>query len=143
MKPLTPEHVQMLREICEHALTFNKPVYLPLYVRDWLGSGTVAALEPEQIGGYIMLLAYCWDDPYLGLPNNEAKLARMSTLNGRWEPLRAEILKCFIPHPVIEGRLTSIKLIEVRHGQLVKQRQGQLGGEGKAKRTSSGQGSEA
>jgi uncharacterized protein YdaU (DUF1376 family) len=139
MKPLTPEHVAMLKEICKLAETVNKPPAFQFYVQDWLGSSTILAMRPSQEGAYLRLMCCCWDNPKLAIPDDADKLAMMSRLNGEWEKSGPSVRDCFTEHPVLgAGWLTNVRLIEVRHHQLTKQLQSREANEIKARKTPGG-----
>ena len=123
MKPLTPEHVEMLKEICELADSVNKPPAFQFYVQDWLGSSTILSMTPAQEGAYIRLLACCWDNPKLSIPNDPIRLSMLSRLNHEWQDLGPTIIDSFFrEHPILGTKfLTNVRLIEVRHHQLLKQ----------------------
>lgn len=135
MKPLTAEHVEMLRVILERAPLFNKPPSFQLYVQDWLGSKTILAMTPGQEGGYFRLCCCLWDDERMSLPDDDRKLALMSRIGPEWPTLGGDIRDCFCPHPFDTGRLTSVKLIEIRYYQLLKQSSGQAGGQARSERS--------
>lgn len=71
--------------------------YFNFFPTDWI-AGT-AELTPEQLGAFINLLAYAWEqDPPASLPDNEATLARLAGLTvQRWrkigEPIRRRLEK--------------------------------------------------
>ena len=140
MKPLTPEHVEMLKEICRLAETVNKPPAFQFYVQDWLGSSTILAMRPAQEGAYLRLMCCCWDNPKLAIPDDPIKLEMMSRLNSDWEKLGPAVRDCFTQHPVLgPGWLTNVRLIEVRHHQLTKQIQSREANEIKARKSPGGQ----
>src|SRR5512138_1657991 len=91
VKPFTEAHRAMLKEICDEADNVNKPPAMPVYIADFMGSGTVAAMVPAQIGGYFLLCCFCWDNPRLAIPDSDDKLAIMSRLNGQWPESGAAI----------------------------------------------------
>lgn len=110
----------------------------PFYVNNWLGSGRVAVMTPEQVGGYLFLLCHAWNEEDCGLPDDQDILAAWSRLNGRWEACRDRILKCFYRQ---DGRLYNERLMACRTERnewlCEQRRKGQLGGLAKAKNQSS------
>jgi hypothetical protein len=72
--------------------------YFPFHVQDWLGSGGVAQMLPEQEGAYIRLLALSWmpkGAPPCTLPVDTQRLAQMSRLGARWRKLGPLVLEQF------------------------------------------------
>lgn len=72
--------------------------YFPFHVQDWLGSGGVAQMLPEQEGAYIRLLALSWmpkGAPPCTLPIDTQRLAQMSRLGSRWRKLGPLVLEQF------------------------------------------------
>lgn len=95
--------------------SMSKSPAFQFYPKDWLSSLNITLMSPEQEGGYIRLLCYCWDSGDCSLPADETQLIAMSRLSkGGWEM----VAKCFIPHPEKEGYLTNERL----YAELVKQR---------------------
>ena len=108
MKSLTPEHVAMLKEICEHAKHYNKPPAFMMYASDWLGSRSVRAMCPSQRGGYIDLMCCCWDSPELALEDNPDKLRRSAGMDPtEWQAGGSDVRECFSDHPFKPGFLKS------------------------------------
>ena len=86
------------------------------YPGDWLASGTVTLMTPEQEGAYIRLLAYDWSGD--GVPDNDHVLAALSRLGEGWLNGGSEIVrKCFIPHPEKPGFITNQRLQQEREKQ--------------------------
>jgi len=91
----------------------NRPPAFQFYVKDWLASKTIARLTPAQRGGYIQLLAHCWNDDDCSLIDDERILSSLSGLKSLWRNGTAEAIRdCFCPHPEKEGYLTHKKLWE-------------------------------
>lgn len=87
-----------------------------LYPGDWLSSGSIILMTPEQEGGYIRLLCYDWSGD--GIVDNDAALAALSRLGEGWLNGGSEIIrKCFIPHPTKTGFLTNPRLQKEREKQ--------------------------
>lgn len=70
-----------------------KPPAFQFYVKEWLSDAKVMAMTPKQRGGYIQLMAICWNERCV-LPDNDQQLMAMSGLNAD----DLEIVKgCFCP----------------------------------------------
>ena len=77
-------------------------VYAPpafqVYAREWL-TDTIL-LTPEQQAALMNLRAHAWlavtrGEPPCSIPNDEAKLARLSGLGARWRKANAQVLQFF------------------------------------------------
>lgn len=81
--------------------------WFPLYVNDFLGSESIAVMTTEEIGAYILLLCYAWNDKDCSIPNDPALLARMTRLlNG----CSTTVQRCFSKHPTQPDRLYNSRL---------------------------------
>ena len=91
--------------------------YFPFWARDWLSSVAIAAMTPEQEGGYLHLLALSWfENPPCSLVDDDAVLARLSRLGPRrWRNVGASIRAQFEPIEVLGSgaRLRNSKLYSV------------------------------
>lgn len=87
----------------------RKPPAFQFYAKDWLSSTQIALMKPAQEGGYIRLLAHCWDSGDCSLPDNDEDLCSLSRLSV--EELRV-VRRCFIKHPHKEGFLTNERLLD-------------------------------
>lgn len=74
-----------------------KPPSFNAYPNNWLGSGRVSAMLPEQEGAYFRLLCYQWNSENQTIPSSDEDLAMLSRLNGRWATLGAKVRACFDP----------------------------------------------
>lgn len=86
--------------------------WFPIYHSDWLASGAIAAMLPEQEGAYMRLLMIAWGNGEAepSLPASSQALAQMSRLGARWKKLGPLILEQFDER---EGRIYHPKLSEV------------------------------
>jgi uncharacterized protein YdaU (DUF1376 family) len=55
-----------------------KPHWFPFYVSDFLSSPTVTLMTAEEVGGYLLLLCYAWQDPKGSLPHDDESLRVLS-----------------------------------------------------------------
>lgn len=55
-----------------------KPHWFPFYVPDFLSSPTVTMMSAEEVGGYVLLLCYAWQDPQGSLPSDDDSLRILS-----------------------------------------------------------------
>lgn len=86
------------------------------YPGDWLASGNIILMTPEQEGGYIRLLCYDWSGD--GIVDNDAVLAALSRLGEGWLNGGSEIIrKCFVPHPEKPGFITNPRIQKEREKQ--------------------------
>lgn len=93
------------------------------YAKDWLSSAKVQLMPPEYEGGYIRLLAYCWDSGDCSLPDDDEELATLSRLGQGWFNGGSKVVRrCFVPHPDKPGFLTNEKLLE-QHRKLLSWRE--------------------
>lgn len=114
------------------------PAFL-FYASDWLGSARRMGMSLAERGAYIDLLAVQWGDPECSLPADEGKLARyVGASESEWAEIRHEVMACFDPHPVLEGRLANTRLYDVwtERQEMVEQRRnaGQRSAEARAQR---------
>ena len=93
--------------------------WFPMYVASWLSSTAIAAMLPEQIGGYIMLLCVAWNDGTTepSLPDDPVQLAQLSRLGARWKKLGPLVREQFEAR---DGRLYNAKLSAVYAEQRAK-----------------------
>ena len=80
-----------------------KPHWFPLYVPDFLSSPTVTMMNAEEVGGYILLLCYAWQDPKGSLPADDDSLRVLSRVKGDMTRLKS----CFSEK---NGRLYNARL---------------------------------
>jgi uncharacterized protein YdaU (DUF1376 family) len=79
------------------------------WVPDFLADPAVAAMGPEEVGGYMLLLCYAWQSDDRGvLDNNDEMLARLTRLNDRWPKHKAAILRAFV---VRDGKLIQKRMV--------------------------------
>ena len=72
-------------------------------------------MTPAERGAYIDLLAHQWGDSTCSLPDDDVVLAALSGLGEGWLPDGSQMLRrCFPPHPTLEGRVASPRLLELR-----------------------------
>lgn len=89
-----------------------------LYVNEWLGSTSIAAMEPEEEGAYIRLLCHAWGDPDCSLPNDDQILAKLSRLGERWfNGCSTRVKQCFNTHPGKPDRIYNQRLLDERNKQ--------------------------
>jgi uncharacterized protein YdaU (DUF1376 family) len=125
MKPLTAQDRADMALVIDDSLTIGKPPAFPFYVNDWLGSGEVGAMLPEQEGGYIRLMAVLWASDRLAIPSDPKRLAMISRLGERWSELGPAIVECFSEHPSEPGKLTQRRLLRERAAQVKRRLQNQ------------------
>ena len=80
------------------------------YPNNWLASGRLATMLPEQEGAYIRLLCYQWNSEDQTIPEDDRQLAMLSRLADRWSTLGREVKQCFERVPEISGRLRNERL---------------------------------
>lgn len=80
-----------------------KPIWFPFYPNDFLASGTVKLMTTEEIGAYILLLCYEWQDPKCTLPSDDESIRNLSGLAGNLERVKS----CF---NMKRGRLINKRL---------------------------------
>src|SRR5262245_10814433 len=80
----------------------SEPIYAPpafqFYPREWLTDTTL--LTPEQKGALMELRAHAWlaavrGEPPCSLPNDDAKLAKLSGLGPRWRKVGRDVRAFF------------------------------------------------
>lgn len=94
----------------------SKYPYFPFYPADWLSSLRNNCLTLAQQGGYLRLLCLCWESGYCGLPDDRAKLLKLSNLD---EHLFSEVYEMFMEHPSHPDMITSKRLF-IEWGKLVR-----------------------
>jgi uncharacterized protein YdaU (DUF1376 family) len=83
--------------------------WFPCFARAWLDSDTIELLTLEQEAVYMRLLMCQWISKDGYLTANEATLARVSRLDGRWRKVGKPILdRCFVAKE--SGRYSNQKL---------------------------------
>ena len=80
------------------------------YPNNWLASGRLATMLPEQEGAYVRLLCYQWNSEDQTIPEDDRQLAMLSRLSDRWATLGREVKQCFERVPEISGRLRNERL---------------------------------
>jgi len=76
-----------------------KQPFFRLFVNNWLASGRVSAMSPEQEGAYFRLLCHQWNSETQTIPSDDEALAGLSRLGERWKKLKGPILICFKKGP--------------------------------------------
>jgi len=81
-----------------------KPHWFPFYVSDFLSSPAVTMMTAEEVGGYVLLLCYAWQDPHGSLPIDDDSLRVLSRVKGDLSRLKS----CFREKKgrLFNGRLT-------------------------------------
>lgn len=85
-----------------------KPVWFPFYVQDFLASTHVAMMTTEEIGAYLLMLIYAWNDDSCSLPDDDEALARLTRLGTRWPVAAGRVRACFL---VRQDRLVNERLL--------------------------------
>ena len=86
-----------------------------LYPKEWLSSGRITMMTPEQEGVFIRLLLHQWEDPTCTLPDDDAKLAILSRLGERWLKVGSTSVKgAFVKHPTLPHRIYNERLYRER-----------------------------
>lgn len=97
----------------------NKSPAFQFYPNDWLSSPRIAMMTPAQEGAYIRLLAYAWNDPDCGIPDDDKVLAHLSRLGDGWFDGGSLLVKgCFSHHPTVPGKLVNFRLLSEREKQV-------------------------
>ena len=74
----------------------DRPPSFQFYPKDYLSDSVVAAMTPEERGGYVHLLCHAFGQPEVGiLPDDDEVLARLSDLRDRWPACRSAIRPAF------------------------------------------------
>lgn len=81
----------------------SKPIWFPFYPGDFLSSSRVAMMTTEEIGGYLLLLCHCWQDPACTIPSDDDAVRKLSRLTGSLDAVKS----CFI---LKRGRLLNERL---------------------------------
>ena len=85
----------------------------PAYADDWLSSKKIALMSPAEEGAYMRLLCYAWTDPDCGIDDDDDILAKLSRLDKGWfNGSSTTLRKCFVPHPVVSGKLINPRQYE-------------------------------
>lgn len=71
----------------------NKSPAFQFYPKDFLMDDKVAVMNLEQIGAYMKLLCYCWNNN--GLPGDEEELKEMCGNPQNWDKVWKKVGKCF------------------------------------------------
>lgn len=71
--------------------------YFPFYPKDFVADSKVQEMNHEEIGVYVLLLCYAWqNDPPGTIPTDDSKLARIARLSPeRWAACKTAVLACF------------------------------------------------
>jgi uncharacterized protein YdaU (DUF1376 family) len=60
----------------------KKPLWFPLYAKDFMSSPDVLIMEAHEVGAYLLLMMHSWQSDTPGfLPNDEGRLRRASRLS--------------------------------------------------------------
>ena len=84
----------------------------------------VAVMNLEQIGTYIKLMCFCWNND--GLPSDKEELKNMCGNPGSWEVIWRKVGKCFYEN---NGKLYNKRLEKERMKQQAWREKSKLGGE--------------
>lgn len=95
----TPSRVEEERTVTPMRRRF--PAF-QFYPKDWLSSATIQAMSLEEIGAYILLLAWQWESEDCTLPADDEILARLARLEC-YLSARPLLASCF---PLLEGSET-------------------------------------
>lgn len=95
----------------------SKAPAFQFYTGDWLSSTAITLMTPAEEGAYIRLLAYMWNDPDCGLPDDPEKLTALSRLTLADRGVIGSILACFEKHPSKKGFLTNKRLSDEKKKQ--------------------------
>lgn len=93
----------------------NKPPAFQFYPKDFLSSSRVAMMSADEVGAYILLLCYDWDND--GVPDDDDALLRLSRLSGENKGGLRVVKGCFNQHPTKDGFLTNPRLQAERDKQ--------------------------
>lgn len=70
---------------------------MPVYVNDWLASGSITVMSPLAELAYFRLLLFQWKAPDCLLPDDtDEKLAAWSRANGSWPEIKDSVLAHFM-----------------------------------------------
>jgi uncharacterized protein YdaU (DUF1376 family) len=83
----------------------SKPHWFPFYVADFLSSPTVTMMTAEEVGGYLLLLCYAWQDPQGSLQPDDDSLRVLSRVKGDLSRIKS----CFTEK---KGRLYNKRLTQ-------------------------------
>ena len=98
------------------------------YPKDFLMDDKVAVMNLEQIGAYMKLMCFCWNND--GLPNDKDELKSMCGNPETWETIWKKVSKCFYEN---NGKLYNKRLEKERKKQEAWREKSKLGGERSAK----------
>ncbi len=90
----------------------NKSPAFQFYPKDFIMDDKVAVMNLEQIGAYIKLLCYCWNNN--GLPTDEEELKEMCGNPENWEKIWKKVGRCFYEN---NGKLYNKRLDKEREKQ--------------------------
>lgn len=82
--------------------------YVYFKVQDFLSSQNVAKMNAAQVGGYFLLLLYCWDSEGCSLPDDDQWLMKLSRLTRKNYSF---VRQMFTSHPNLEKRITNLRLL--------------------------------
>jgi len=82
------------------------------YPKDFITDDKVAIMNLEDVGAYILLLSYCWEN--CGLPTDPDELKEMCGNPENWQKIWLKVGRCFYER---EGRLHNRRLDEEREKQ--------------------------
>ena len=87
--------------------------WFKFFPQDWFGSARVSVMTLEQQGAYVRLLCHCWNSGDCSIPDDDAKLARLSGLESKWRASAETLKECFHAHPIKVGFITNPKMWEL------------------------------
>lgn len=90
----------------------NQSPAFQFYPKDFLMDDKVAVMNLEQIGAYMKLLCYCWNNN--GLPGDEEELKEMCGNPQNWDKIWKKVGKCFYKN---SGKLYNKRLDEEKQKQ--------------------------
>jgi len=104
-------------------ISINKPPAFQFYPKDFLMDDKVIVMNLEEIGVYIKLLCFCWNNN--GLTKNQKELKNMCGNPNNWESIWVRVSKCFYEK---KGKLYNKRLEKEYRKQKAWRKKSQLGG---------------
>ncbi len=95
--PKKKDYQYTLEELVEIACAldgFSSPAF-QMYPNDLLGSATIQKMDAAGVGGYVLLLLWCWNDKQCGLDVDEdfQKLGKLT--DAQWKSQKDLIMRNF------------------------------------------------